>query len=240
MKALLLAAGLGTRLKPLTDEMPKALVPVNGVTLLERNLKYLAAQGVTDFIVNVHHFAGRVEEFLKSNGNFGLNVAISDERNLLLETGGGLRHASWFFDDGKPFVVYNVDIITTLDVQKMYARHLQGKVLATLAVSHRSSSRYFLFDAQKRLCGWRNVKTGEEKRPVQTQDALTPFAFGGIHVINPEIFPLINGFGEKFSIVDAYLALAASQRIQGYDMQDAQWVDVGKLSSLDEANKMLK
>ena len=238
MKAFILAAGLGTRLKPLTDEIPKALIPVNGVPLLERNIKYLAAQGVTEFVVNVHHLADKVEDFLRRNNSFGCNIAVSDERSLLLETGGGLRHAAKFLNDSKPFVMYNVDVLTSLDVRRMYAQHAQSGVLATLAVSRRSSSRYFLFDKSKRLCGWRNVKTGEEKLPVRTEQPLILLAFGGVHVISPEIFKHLDSFGEKFSIVDVYLALAAEHRIESYDIQGERWIDVGKLDTLEEANKM--
>ncbi|MDR2937364.1 MAG: nucleotidyltransferase family protein [Prevotellaceae bacterium] len=238
MKCFLLAAGLGTRLKPLTDKIPKALIPVNGVPLLERNIKYLAAQGVTEFVVNVHHFADKVEDFLQKNGNFGYKISISNERNLLLETGGGLRHAAPFLNGSAPFVMYNVDILTTLSIRKMYEQHVHSGALATLAVSNRSSSRYFLFDKNNRLCGWRNVKTGEEKRVDCHAESLTPLAFGGIHIVSPKIFSNLNGFGEKFSIVDAYLALAAEHRVECYDTQGAQWIDVGKLDSLEAASKM--
>ncbi len=239
MKAFILAAGLGTRLKPLTDEIPKALVPVNGVPLLEHNIKRLAAQGVTEFVVNVHHFADKVEEFLRVNNNFGCKITISDERNLLLETGGGLRHAEKFLNGSEPFVVYNVDILTTLDVRRMYEQNLKSGALATLAVSHRGSSRYFLFNAAHRLCGWRNVKTGEEKRPVRTAELLIPLAFGGVHVIRPEIFGFLDRFGDKFSIVDAYLGLAATHHIESFDIQGERWIDVGKFSYLEAASKML-
>jgi NDP-sugar pyrophosphorylase family protein len=238
MKAFILAAGLGTRLKPLTDEIPKALIPVNGVPLLEHNIRRLASQGVTEFVVNVHHFADKVEDFLQRNSNFGCKITISDERNLLLETGGGLRHAAKFLNGSEPFLMYNVDILTSLDVRKIYERNLQSGALATLAVSHRSSSRYFLFDAEHRLCGWRNVKTDEEKRPVQTSATLTPLAFGGVHVIRPEIFEHLSGFGKKFSIVEAYLALAAKRRIEAYDMQGESWIDVGRLDTLEAANRL--
>ncbi|MDR2813085.1 MAG: nucleotidyltransferase family protein [Prevotellaceae bacterium] len=238
MKALILAAGLGTRLKPFTDNFPKALARVGDIPLLEYNLKYLAAQGVTEFIVNVHHKADMVEEFLQRHKNFGLEIAISDERRQLLDTGGGLKHAAWFFNDGKPFLIYNVDIITSLNVQRIYEQHLQSHALATLAVSYRSSSRYFLFDASRRLHGWRNVKTGEERRPLSSSEKLTALAFGGIHVVNPEIFSHLNGFGDKFSITDAYMALAPSHCIMGYDMQGEKWADAGTPGRLVEATKL--
>ncbi|MDR3188409.1 MAG: nucleotidyltransferase family protein [Prevotellaceae bacterium] len=239
MKALILAAGLGTRLQPLTDDLPKALAPLGDVTLLEHNLKTLAAQGVTDFIVNVHHKADMVEDFLRRHNNFGLNIAISDERAQLLDTGGGLKHAAWFFDDGKPFLIYNVDIITSLSVQRIYEQHLQNGALATLAVGYRSSSRYFLFDSGHRLHGWRNVKTGEERRPLASSEKLNTLAFGGIHVVNTEIFALLNGFGDKFSIIDAYLSLASTHCIMGYDMQGEKWADAGTPERLREAAALL-
>lgn len=239
MRALILAAGLGTRLKPITDSLPKALVTVGGVPLLEYNLKRLAAQGITKFIVNVHDKADMIEDFLRSRKNFGLDVTISDERKQLLDTGGGLKHAAWFFDDGKPFLIYNVDIITSLNVQQVYEHHLRTNVLATLGVSHRSTSRYFLFDASHRLHGWRNVETGEERRPLPSSETLTPLAFGGIHVVSPEIFSHLHTFDDKFSIVDAYLSLASSHYIMGYDMQGEQWLDVGTPEMLQKANSII-
>ncbi|MDR0711002.1 MAG: nucleotidyltransferase family protein [Prevotellaceae bacterium] len=238
MKALILAAGLGTRLKPITDSLPKALATVGGVPLLEYNLKNLAAQGVTEFIVNVHHKADMIEDFLQSHKNFGLNITISDEREQLLDTGGGLKHAAWFFDDGKPFLIYNVDIITSLDVQRIYAHHLHSDALATLAVSYRSSSRYFLFDASHRLHGWRNVKTGEERRPLASAEKLIPLAFDGIHVVSPEILPLLHDLTDKFSITDAYLTFAPSHIIMGYGMQGEEWLDAGTPGRLKEANNL--
>ena len=239
MKALILAAGLGTRLKPFTDHSPKALANVGNRTLLEYNLKNLAAQGVEEFIVNVHHKADMVEDFLQRHRCFGLKIAISDERRQLLDTGGGLKHTAWFFDDGKPFLIYNVDVVTTLNVQRIYAHHLKNKALATLAVSYRSASRYFLFDANHRLHGWRNVKTGEERRPLAANESLIPLAFGGIHVVNPEIFALLNNFGETFPITDAYLALAPLHCIAGYDMQGEKWADAGTPERLKEAAKLI-
>jgi NDP-sugar pyrophosphorylase family protein len=239
MRALILAAGLGTRLKPITDSRPKALVTVGGVPLLEYNLKHLAAQGVTKFIVNVHDKADMVEDFLRSRKSFGLDVTISDEREQLLDTGGGLKHAAWFFDDGEPFLIYNVDIITSLNVQQVYAQHQKTNVLVTLAVSHRSTSRYFLFDASHRLHGWRNVSTGEERRPLPSSEMLIPLAFSGIHVVSPEIFSHMHTFYDKFSIVDVYLSLASSHYIMGYYMQGEQWLDVGTPEMLKEANSII-
>jgi NDP-sugar pyrophosphorylase family protein len=237
MKALILAAGLGARLRPLTREIPKALAPVAGVPLLERNLKQLAAQGVTEFIVNVHYKADMVEDFLRANSSFGLSVAISDERGLLRDTGGALRHAAWFFDDGQPLLLYNVDVLTSLDVRSLLAHHRQRAALATLAVSRRPSSRYFLFDSRLRLHGWRSERTGEERLPSPPPAApLTSLAFGGVHVISPAIFPLLRGFGEAFSIIDAYLRLAPRCLIAGFDMRDTSWIDVGSPTALQAAD----
>ncbi|MDR3297513.1 MAG: nucleotidyltransferase family protein [Prevotellaceae bacterium] len=240
MKALILAAGLGTRLRPITDSLPKALAPVDGVPLLERNLRQLASQGVSEFIVNVHYKAEQVLEFLQRNNNFGLRITISDERERLLNTGGALKKAAWFFDDGQPFLIYNVDIITSLDVRKLRTYHTENGALATVAVSHRSASRFFLLDAQHRVHGWRNVKTGEEKRPWPTTEPLVDMGFGGIHVASPELLPHLQNFGEVFSIIELYLSLAAKHPIVGYDMLGEEWVDVGKPETLAKAELILQ
>ncbi|HNW54747.1 MAG TPA: sugar phosphate nucleotidyltransferase, partial [Bacteroidales bacterium] len=163
MKAMIFAAGLGTRLKPYTETMPKALVPVGGVPMLELLLNHLKQNGFSRIIINVHHFAGQVVDFLDRNHNFGLDIAISHEEDLLLDTGGGLKKAAWFFDDQQPFLVQNVDVMSDIDYLEMLRFHTQTQSLVTLAVSERESSRYFLFDNTMQLSGWENVKTGEVK-----------------------------------------------------------------------------
>lgn len=240
MKAMILAAGLGTRLKPWTDKHPKALAEVNGKSLLQRNIEYLQTFNIKDVIVNVHHFAEQIIQVIDSNKGWGSNITISDETDAVLETGGGLLHAKWFFDR-EDFVLMNVDILADLDILAMrdyHQRHQmeQGHLLATLAVTNRDSSRYFLFDESNSLCGWRNVKTGEEKLS-NDNPVFTPKAFSGIHIINPSIFDHIQQTG-KFSMVDVYLDLAKQHAIKSYDHSQGKFIDVGKPESVAKAERM--
>jgi NDP-sugar pyrophosphorylase family protein len=232
---MLFAAGLGTRFKPWTDLHPKALAPVNGKSLLQRNVEYLQKYGIRELILNVHHFADQVLEAIAKNNGWGSEITISDEQDELLETGGGLKKAAWYF--GKtPFVVMNVDILTDLDLGIMLEDHRRHHPLATLAVADRATSRYFLFDEQDRLCGWRNVKTGQERIVRQTPDMRSK-AFSGIHIIDPQIFPLMTMTG-RFSIVDVYLELAASQTIRDFDHTGSRLIDVGKPDSIGKAEAL--
>jgi N-acetyl-alpha-D-muramate 1-phosphate uridylyltransferase len=239
MKAMIFAAGLGTRLKPYTEAMPKALVPVAGVAMLEILINHLQANGINEIIVNVHHFAGQIIGFLEANNNFGAGIAISHEEDLLLDTGGGLKKAAWFFSDHEPFLVQNVDVISDVNYLDMLDMHKKSGALATLAVSDRKTSRYFLFDDKMQLSGWENTKTAEVKSI--GQKVLNPkrLAFSGIHIINPEIFGLMNQAG-RFSIVDTYLDLATNQRIMGYEHNPENWVDLGKPEELLKAEEILK
>jgi len=237
MKAMVLAAGLGTRLKPFTDKHPKALAVVNGKTLLQHSFEYLLSSDVSEIIVNVHAFANQIEDLLGEKKGFGSSYKISDERDELLETGGGLIKAKWFFEnDDAPFVLMNVDIMTDLDLKKMAAAHTKADSIATLAVRQRKTSRYFLFDKNNQLCGWRNTKTGAEKISRQA-DAYFEKAFSGIQILSPRIFPHIHRQG-KFSMVDAYLDLAKEFHIQGYEHNDSRFIDVGKPESIAEAEKL--
>lgn len=239
MKALIFAAGLGTRLKPFTEIMPKALVPVAGIPMLEILIKHLQQYGISEMIINVHHFANQVIAFLKQNNNFGANIVISDESDLLLDTGGGLKKAAWFFSDYKPFLVHNVDVISDLNYQEILDKHMDSGSLATIAVSKRETSRYFLFDDGMQLCGWENTKSGEV-RIVRPEDLnLSRYAFSGIHIINPEIFTLINRNG-KFSIVDTYLEIADTHKITGFEHRPDNWVDLGKPEEFLKAEKVLE
>lgn len=244
---MILAAGLGTRFKPWTDRHPKALAPVNGKSLLQRNIEYLQQSGIREVVVNVHHFAGQIIEALEINKGWGSHIIISDETAEVLETGGGLKKARSFLEDG-PFVLMNVDILTDLDLPALIGDHFRHRPLATLAVTSRTTSRYFLFDTQDRLCGWRNSTTGQDRMARSTLPgptanaaadgpAVTQKAFSGIHVIDPGIFPLI-GRGDKFSMVDLYLDLAASQVIRGYDHSCSKLIDVGKPESAELAALM--
>ncbi len=235
MKAMIFAAGLGTRFKPWTDKHPKALVLVNGKSLLQRNIEYLQLHDITEAIVNVHHFAQQVIDVLKINKGWGSHITISDEKDELLETGGGLKKASWYFDE-MPFLVVNADVLTDLDLKAMVRFHKQYNPLSTLAVTNRQTSRYFLFDEDSNLCGWRNTKTGDEKISRPKKD-LAQKAFSGIHIIEPKIFSLIKQSG-KFSIVDSYLELSKTNIIKGFDHSGSKFVDVGKPESVAIAEKL--
>jgi MurNAc alpha-1-phosphate uridylyltransferase len=236
-KAMILAAGLGTRLKPFTDKHPKALAIVNGKTILQRNIEYLATFGINEVIVNVHHFADQVINLIKINKGFGSRISFSDETAEVLDTGGGIKKAAWFFEEDKaPFVVMNVDILTDLNLGDMIAQHKKNNPLATLAVTSRITSRYFLFDEYNHLCGWKNDKTGEQRMSTESKKCLQK-AFSGIHIISPEIFPLMKGTG-KFSIVDEYLELAKTHTISSFDHSNTKFIDVGKTESILRAEEM--
>ncbi len=239
---MILAAGLGTRLRPLTDDRPKALVTVAGRTLLEIALLRLRAFGVRDVVVNVHHHAVMIVEYLKANSNFGMNIEISREEELL-DTGGGLKNAASFFLDSaasaqEPFLLHNVDVLSNLDLARLAAFHTEHAALATLAVQDRATSRYLLFDESGRLCGRRAGLSGEPElvRPARQAQAL---AFSGIHVLSPLIFEKMREQG-AFSIVDAYLRLAAQgEKIVAFRADDCYWRDLGRPESLVQAARDL-
>ena len=233
---MIFAAGLGTRLKPFTDKHPKALAVVGNKPLLQRNIEYLKSYGIREFIINVHHFPEQITSFLRENEYFGCKITISDETGALLETGGGLKKAAPLLSDSGAFVVMNVDILTNLDLGKMIFHHNLNPSLATLAVTQRTSSRYFLFNSRNELCGWKNTKTGEEKM-MRKEEALRPLAFSGIHIIEPAIFDLMPQEG-KFSVVDTYLDLCASHQIMAYEHSADILIDVGKPEAVEEAEKL--
>jgi NDP-sugar pyrophosphorylase family protein len=241
MKAMVLAAGLGTRLRPLTNDRPKALVEVAGRTLLELALMRLRNFGVRDVIINVHHFADMVVDYLTTHHNFGMQIAISRE-DLLLDTGGGLKKAAWFFLEGnvgEPFLLHNVDVLSTIDLARMVAFHLEQQALATLAVQDRSTSRYLLFDSNGHLCGRRTGRDGalELVRPAHHVDA---FAFSGIHVISPRLLPLLTEDG-AFSIITSYLRLArAGESIYAFRADEYSWRDMGSPENIARATEELK
>ncbi len=241
MKALIFAAGLGTRLKPLTETMPKALVPAGEKPLLEHVILRLKNSGVTDVIVNIHHFGDQIIEFIKANDSFGINIEFSDESDLLRDTGGGIKKTARFFNDGAPFLVHNVDIISDVDLNKMYKSHLNSKALVSLFVSNRKTNRYLLFDTNNRLRGWFNNQT-EEIRPGEVMLRVSNYqqlAFNGIHIISPEIFPLMADWGEKFSIIDFYLSIVSTENIQAFTQPDAFIIDVGKMDSLEKVRELI-
>jgi len=237
MRAMILAAGLGTRLKPLTDTLPKALVKIKDHTLLELQIKKLKAFGINEIIINVHHHFEKIEDYLAGNNNFGSEIVISNEKDLLLDTGGSLKKASWFFIDNKPFLVHNVDVLSNLDLNDFFNFHIKNNSIATLAVLERSSSRYFLFNDKNILCGWTNDKTGEAKIVKDFNEKLTKLAFSGIQIIDPEIF---NYFPDEniFSLVGLYLLAAKEQKITGYIHNKDDWMDLGKIDHLKEAESL--
>ena len=237
---MIFAAGLGTRLKPITDNLPKALVPIAGKPLLEHIILKLIRSGFDEIIVNVHHFPDLIIDFLKSKNYFGIRIEISDERNYLLDTGGGIRNAAWFLDDGKSFLVHNVDILSNVDLQKLYQKHLQTNSLATLVVSERDTFRYLLFDDDLKLKGWVNEKSGELK-PIgfKNPQLYKKLAFSGIQILSPEIFRLMNDLQPKFPVMDFYLSNIKTQNITGFIPDNYRMIDVGKLDVLGEAEKYL-
>ncbi len=236
---MIFAAGLGTRLKPFTDLHPKALAPVNQKPLLQRNIEYLYSFGIRDIIVNVHHFADQIVSFLENNQNFGCNISISHEVEEPLETGGGLKKASWFFKDcTTPFFVMNADILTNMDLGKMYSYHLEKKGIVTLAVTNRGSSRNFLYDTEYLLVGWKNNSTGEQKIS-RHRDIKYPGAFTCVHIIDPSVPGMIRQEG-KFSIIDTYLDLAKTNDIYVYEHSGDLVVDVGKPESILKAEELFK
>jgi len=234
MQAMILAAGLGTRLKPFTDKHPKALAPVNGKTVLQRNIEYLQQHGIFDVIVNVHHFALQIVETIDQNNGWGSRVTISDETDEVLETGGGIKKAAWFFNPQAPFVVINADILTDLNLTAMLKAHLTHQPMGTLAVTRRPSSRALLFDNHNRLCGWTNQKTGELKGKNGY-----PLAFSGIQILDPFIFDLIR-FTGKFSMIDVYLDLCNSFAFEAFDHSQSLFADIGTPEKLLEAEKWFK
>lgn len=237
--AMIFSAGLGTRFKPWTDTHPKALAPVNGKSLLQRNIEYLQQYGINNVVVNVHHFADQVEEAIQKNNGWGSHIILSDEREKLLDTGGGLLLAEKYFTPGQRFITCNADILTDLDIHKLVAFHEAENALISFGVTERSSSRCLLFDKTGRLCGWRNKNTGEEKIPVPGQ-GLVEKAYSCVVVFEYAVFRLMKekGFSGKFSLIDVYLALAAEQKIMGYDHSGDRLVDVGKPGSVALAESL--
>lgn len=237
MKALIFAAGMGTRLKPFTDNHPKALAEVNGVPLLERNIKYLQSFGINDFVINIHHFGGQILAFLAENDNFEAHIEISNESEELLETGGGLLFARRFLEKEKTFLIMNVDILTDLNISNFIKIHELKGGMVTLAVSDRESSRKLMFNDKMYLKGWKNLKDNK-KKVVGGIFKLRELAFSGIHCVNSDIFEKITRTG-KFSIMDEYMDLMKEDIIVGYQ-HISNLIDVGKPESIAEAEKLFK
>lgn len=237
VRAMIFAAGLGTRLRPFTDHHPKALAVVNGKPLLQRNIEYLRDAGIREIMVNIHHFADQIEEFIRSNDGFGCTIQLSHEIDQPLETGGGLMQAAWFFTaQPAPFVLINADILTNLNLAALYAHHVQHRPLATLAVTGRVSSRSLLFDDSMRLTGWRNSQTGEVRMARTIDQVPTAMAFSAVHVIDPRMLSLVRQTG-RFSIIDTYLDLARDHEILGFPHDGDLVIDVGRPESVVEAEQ---
>lgn len=234
MRAMIFAAGLGTRLRPLTDHMPKALVPVGGVPLLHRLLTKLHAAGYTHVVINVHHHAAQIIDFLAAH-DYGMHIDISDESDMLLDTGGGLRHAAAFFTGDEPILLHNVDILSNLSLDHFTAS-FRPDCLAQVVVSERPTSRYLLFDNNNRLAGWHNISTGATRPPGIDTTALRPYAFAGIHLVSPRIFTLMAHYPDKFSIIDFYLEAMHNETIAAYLPDNFAMLDVGKVDTLAAAN----
>ena len=235
-QAMIFAAGLGTRLRPLTDTMPKALVRVGGEPLLHRVIMNLKSAGFERIVVNVHHFAEQIIDYLKTNDNFGLDIRISDESDALLDTGGGIRKAAPLFDPSSPILIHNVDILHNVDLATFYESAISHD--ATLMVSKRQTSRYLIFNDDMRLRAWINIKTGEV-RPPHWGAGGPRFAFSGLHVFSPRLFPLMAEWPDKFGIIDFYLDACHKADIRGIINTDLRLLDVGKLDSLSEAEQFV-
>ena len=243
---MIFAAGLGTRLRPLTNDRPKALVEIAGKTMLERVITKLAKAGFNELVVNVHHFGDKIIDFLEQHDNFGIDITISDERDKLLDTGGGILKARQWLDGDQPFLIHNTDIITDLDLDAMWQYHNEHNAMATLLVKERNTARYLLLDSTNRLHGWINKDTGivVPDNLDMTLD-LHEMAFGGIHIITPDIFPLLKryakAYGNAFSIIPFYLANCERNDIRGYEPTDAYtWFDIGKHETLQQAEEFIK
>ncbi len=234
MRAMIFAAGLGSRLRPLTDHLPKALVPVDGEPLLHRLLLKLHAAGCSHAVINVHHHASQITDFLACH-DYAMRIDISDESEMLLDTGGGLRHAAALFPGDEPILLHNVDILSNLPLDRFYAS-FRHNCLAQVVVSERAASRQLLFDHDLRLAGWRNTQTGETRPPCIDTSLLQPYAFAGIHLVSPRIFALMDNWPDKFSIIDFYLEAMHTERIAAYRPANLAILDVGKADTLAAAN----
>ena len=243
MNAFIFAAGLGTRLKPLTDTMPKALVPVGGKPLLAHVIEKLKAAGCKKIVINIHHFGDMIIDYVKSQNNFGIEILFSDERQMLLETGGAIKHAVDLLGD-EPFLIHNVDILSNVDLKALIAAHSKADSAATLLVSKRNSTRALLFSPEGNLTAWTNKTTGEVKSPYEnikiaslagSVSGLEEFAFSGIHIFSPRLFKYFDAYPEKFSIIDFYLNTCKDEKIKAYTQEGLKLLDVGKLDSLERA-----
>ena len=244
MKAMIFAAGLGTRLRPITDNKPKALVEVGGVPMLRRVIENLKRYEIDEIVVNVHHFPDRIKEYLSVNDNFGVKLHISDESDKLLDTGGGILKAREWLDGDEPFLVHNADILTDVDLGEMIQHHRESDADATLLVAQRTTSRYLLMDNVMRMHGWTNVKTGEVKPAEVDMADYRAYAFGGVHIVSPSLFDDLERYGRKadaFSIMPFYIEACGAKKIAGYEPAiDYNWFDIGKPETLKSACEWVK
>lgn len=239
MKAFILAAGLGTRLKEYTADKPKALVEVGGKTQLEIVIGQLKRAGITEVVINLHHYAQQIIAYVEANKHFGIQIQFSDETDLLLDTGGALKHARKFFDNTNAVLVHNVDILCNVNLQQMYEFHLKNNALATLAVKNRNTSRSLLINQTGQLAAWRNEQTGATKPKGVSDEGLLPVAFSGIHIYNPKLTDLMTENG-VFSIIDVYLRLCQSEKISTFSHNESYWIDMGNASHFAEAEQIIK
>ncbi len=240
LQAMVFSAGLGTRLRPLTNTMPKALVKVGDVTMLERQIENLKKIGVKRIIVNVHHFASQIRDFLESKNNFFMDILLSDETSCLLDTGGGLKKAITLFYPNMPILIHNVDILSNVNLKEFFLQNQEQQ--ATLLVSNRKTERYLIFDDEMNLKGWTNIKTNEIKSPYKDLNIKDYhlFAFSGIHIFSPSLFPLMEDFKDKFSIIDFYLKICDKVKIKGFFKKDLELIDIGKIETLSKAEEFIK
>jgi NDP-sugar pyrophosphorylase family protein len=232
---MILAAGLGTRLRPLTDNIPKALITIRNRPVLEWVVLRLIHFGFDEIIVNVHHHAKMIKQFLNDRNNFGIRMAVSEETELL-DTGGGLKKASWFFNDDAPFILHNVDVLTDLDLKTLYQYHKDQDALASLAVRDRKTKRYLIFDPEYNLCGWKSLNTGETRLMRNCQERLS-LSFMGIHILSPEIIPLLDK-QPVFSIIKTYLNLVTKNySIKGFRADSVRWLDLGRKENLSKVDE---
>jgi NDP-sugar pyrophosphorylase family protein len=237
MKAIIFAAGLGTRLKPITNHIPKALVPVNGKPLIDYAVEKLIDAGIHEIVINIHHFGDLIINHIKTS-SYPISIHFSDERDQLLETGGALKKAASILKGNDPVIALNVDVISSINLKKLISQHIKTNALVTLAVRKRETSRYLLFNNQMELTGWKNIKTNEIKMAREQQKDLTQLAFSGIQVLSPHFFDLITETG-KFSVIEIYLRLASTQKIMGFNDTSPFWIDVGKPGEIENAEKYL-
>jgi NDP-sugar pyrophosphorylase family protein len=238
MKAMIYAAGLGTRLQPETDIKPKALVEVAGIPMIGRLIERLKAFNIDQVIINTHHLREQVKEYLNRNKSFGIEIVLSEEHDELLETGGGLAKARWFLDGSDPFLIHNVDILSDIDLQDMLRFHKKRKPMVSLAVRNRVSSRYLLFDEEMALKGWMNNKTGETILAENLSKPLKKLAFSGIHIVNPDIFRYFTEI-KRYRIIDKYLDISGKEHIAGYKHDGGYWIDMGTKEGIRDAERRL-